>query len=162
MYHLNVIVHVFAAILWLGGMFFFAAVGAPVLRRVEPAELRASLFRQLGERARRIGWIAIAVLLVTGVFNLYFRGMLDGDAMGSRAFWGTAYGHTLMWKLGAVSVMLVVQAAHDFILGPEASRAPAGTPRALELRRRAALLARINAVVGIIVVIAAVYLARPG
>jgi copper resistance protein D len=133
-----------------------------VLRRVEPAELRASLFRQLGEKARTVGWIAIAVLLVTGVLNLHFRGLLDGDAMGSPAFWRTAYGHTLMWKLGAVTVMLIVQAIHDFGFGPAASRAPAGTARSLELRRRAALLARVNAILGIIVVIAAVYLARPG
>ena len=30
-YYLNVTAHVFAALLWLGGMFFLATVGAPVL-----------------------------------------------------------------------------------------------------------------------------------
>jgi uncharacterized membrane protein len=47
-YFVNVTVHVFAALLWLGGMFFLAVVGAPVLRSVEPPELRAQLFRRLG------------------------------------------------------------------------------------------------------------------
>src|SRR5690554_4486628 len=48
LYHLNVTLHVLAALLWLGGMFFLAVVGAPVLRKVEPAALRARLFQELG------------------------------------------------------------------------------------------------------------------
>ena len=47
-YLVNVTIHVFAALFWLGGMFFLALVGAPVLRKVEPPELRARLFQQLG------------------------------------------------------------------------------------------------------------------
>ena len=125
-------------------------------------ELRAALFQQLGEKARALGWGSIIVLLVTGVLNLHFRGLLGAQGMGSRAFWTTAYGHVLMWKLGAVATMLVVQAVHDFIFGPAASRAAVGTAEALRLRRRAALLARASGILGIIVVIAAVYLARPG
>jgi len=41
MYYLNVTIHVLAAMVWLGGMLFFAAVGAPVLRKVESPQLRA-------------------------------------------------------------------------------------------------------------------------
>ncbi|HEX6308136.1 MAG TPA: DUF4149 domain-containing protein [Longimicrobiales bacterium] len=162
MYFLNVTIHVFAALLWLGGMFFLAVVGAPVLRRVEPPELRAQLFRRLGEQFRLVGWIAIAVLLITGTLNLYFRGMLSLDVLGSSVFWTTPYGRALGWKLGAVTAMLIVQAVHDFGVGPSASRLAAGTPEMLATRRRAALLARLSALFGIIVVIAAVRLARGG
>jgi putative copper export protein len=35
-YYINVTIHVLAAMLWLGGMFFLGAVGAPVLRTIEP------------------------------------------------------------------------------------------------------------------------------
>ncbi|HSJ09906.1 MAG TPA: DUF4149 domain-containing protein [Longimicrobiales bacterium] len=159
-YFLNVTVHVFAALLWLGGMFFLAVVGAPVLRKVEPPELRAALFRQLGEQFRTVGWVAIAVLLVTGTLNLHFRGMLT--LLGSAQFWGTGYGIALAWKLGAVAAMLVVQTIHDFRVGPAASRLPPGSPAMLKTRRHAALLARLSAVFGIIVVVAAVRLARGG
>ncbi|HEX6134672.1 MAG TPA: DUF4149 domain-containing protein [Longimicrobiales bacterium] len=162
MYFLNVTVHVFAALLWLGGMFFLAVVGAPVLRRVEPPELRAQLFRRLGEQFRVVGWIAIAILLITGTLNLHFRGMLSLAVLGSGPFWGTPYGRALAWKLGAVTAMLIVQAVHDFAVGPAASRLAAGTPEMLAVRRRAALLARLSALFGIIVVIAAVRLARGG
>ena len=36
LYYINVTIHVLAAMLWLGGMFFLGAVGAPVLRAIEP------------------------------------------------------------------------------------------------------------------------------
>jgi uncharacterized membrane protein len=159
-YYLNVTIHVLAALLWLGGMFFLAAVGAPVLRAVEPPELRAELFRRLGEQFRRVGWAAIAVLVITGTLNLYFRGLLSADVLATGVFWRTGYGRALAWKLGAVSAMLVVQAIHDFSLGPAASRLQPGSPQMLAMRRRAALLARLSAILGIIVVIAAVRLAR--
>lgn len=161
-YHINVTIHVFAALLWLGGMFFLAAVGAPVLRKVEPPELRAALFRKLGEQFRTVGWVSILVLLVTGFLNLHFRGMLTWTLLGSAEFWGTPYGKALAWKLGAVTAMLVVQAIHDFQVGPAASRAQAGSDAMLALRRQAAWLARLSAVFGVVLVIAAVRLARGG
>jgi putative copper resistance protein D len=160
LYLLNVTVHVLAALLWLGGMFFLAVVGAPVLRRVEPPELRARLFRQLGEAFRTAGWAAIAVLLVTGVLNLYFGGVLG--RLGTAELWSSRYGRTLACKLLAVAVMVTVSAVHDFIVGPAAARLVPGTPRALRMRSRAAWLARINALVGLVLVIAAVRLARGG
>lgn len=161
-YHLNVTVHVLAALFWLGGMFFLAVVGAPVLRRVEPPELRSRLFQQIGEQFRSAGWIAILTLVVTGLLNLNFRGMLDPAVWRSPEFWQTPFGTALACKLIAVTAMLTVQAVHDFQLGPAATRVAAGTPLALKLRRRASWLARINALFGVIVVVAAVYLARSG
>ena len=161
-YFANVTVHVLAALLWLGGMFFLAAVGAPVLRAVEPPALRAQLFARLGERFRTVGWWTIAVLIVTGTLNLHFRGMLRADVLGWAGFWSTPFGAALVWKLGAVTAMVMVSALHDFVLGPAASRLAAGSTAAVTARRRAAWLARINALLGIIVVLAAVRLARGG
>ena len=161
-YYTNVTIHVLAAMLWLGGMFFLAVVGAPVLRAVEPPALRQQLCRQLGLRARTVGWWAIGVLVITGVINLHYRGWLRWDVLGSPVFWRTAVGIALAVKLGSVATMLIVSAVHDFILGPRAGRAPSGTPRALALRRRAALLARASALIGVVLVIAAARLARGG
>lgn len=157
-YWINVTVHVLAAMLWLGGMFFLAAVGAPVLRAVEPPSLRAELFRRLGERFRGVGWGAIGVLVATGVLNLHFRGLLR--VLDDGAFWVSGYGHALAWKLAAVGTMIAVSALHDFVLGPAASRLVTGSPASLRARTRAAWLARINALVGLVVVVAAVRLAR--
>ncbi len=162
LYYASVTLHLLAALLWLGGMFFLAVVGAPVLRTVEPPELRGMLFRRLGERFRVVGWSAIAVLLVTGALNLHYRGLLSAELWTSREFWSGRLGTALAWKLSAVLAMLVISATHDFLSGPAAGRFQPGSPHALAARRRAAWLARINALVGLVVVIAAVRLARGG
>lgn len=161
-YQLNVTLHLLAAMFWLGGMFFFALIGAPVLRSLPQPGLRAELFRRMGERFRTSGWIAIGVLLATGTLNLWFRGMLSWSVLGRAGFWTTSFGRSLGWKLAAVAAMLVVSLLHDFVTGPAASRLPRGSPAADAARRRAAWLARLNAGLGIVVVIAAVRLARGG
>lgn len=161
-YLLNVTVHVLAAVVWLGGLFFLALVGAPVLRSVQPAALRVALFRDLGRRYRVVGWIALSTLLVTGTANLWFRGVLSSVSIGSAHFWTTPFGHTLAVKLLAVAAMLAIQALHDFRWGPASAGAEAGTARAQTLRRRAALAARASALLGLIILVAAVRLARGG
>lgn len=162
LYYLNVTVHVLAALVWLGGMFFVGLVGAPLFRAIEPPALRQRLFNELGVRFRTVGWVCIGLLVVTGVGNMQFRGLLTWGVLGSAAFWESTLGYALAVKLTAVVTMIVVSALHDFWLGPEAGRIEAGTPAAVTLRRRAALLARINAAVGVVVVIAAVRLVRGG
>jgi putative copper resistance protein D len=163
LYYAGVTVHILAALVWLGGMFFLGLVGAPVLRSIESAELRQRLFDELGVRFRTVGWACIAILVITGMGNLYFRGLLHWHGvLGSMAFWRTGIGNALAAKVAAVTVMSVVSAIHDFIDGPAAGRLTANSPAALLLRRRAALLARVNAVVGVLLVIAAVRLARGG
>jgi uncharacterized membrane protein len=163
LYYANVTIHVLAAMLWLGGMLFLGLVGGPVLRAVEPPALRQRLFQELGLRFRSTGWWAIGVLLITGAVNLHYRGWLQWDGiLNAAAFWRTAVGHALALKLGAVAAMLIASAVHDFALGPLAGRAEPGSPQALALRRQAAVLARANALIGVLVVVAAVRLARGG
>lgn len=161
-YHLTVTIHLLAALFWLGGIFFLAAVGAPALRRVEPPELRARLFREVGERFRTAGWIAIAVLIASGTAALHLRGLLRGEVLGDPLFWSGPLGRALGWKLGAVATMLLLQAVHDFVVGPRASRVEPGSARGRSLRRGAAWLARLSAVVGVGLVVAAVRLSRGG
>jgi hypothetical protein len=56
--------------------------------------------------------------------------------------------------------MVVLSAVHDVAIGPAAGRAEAGSPRALRMRQRAASLARVNALLAMLVVLAAVLLVR--
>lgn len=163
LYHLNVFVHVLAAVVWLGGMFFLAAVGAPVIRRLEPASLRRQLFESVGRQFRGLGWLAIVVLLITGIGNLHFRGLLVAEVWTGPEFWvGTNYGRTLAEKVILVAAMVAVQALHDFWLGPAAGRTEPGTRRATTLRRWASWMARGNAVLGVALLWVAVGLARGG
>ena len=150
-----VAVHVLAAVVWLGGVFFFALVGAPVLRRVDPPELRRALFDALGRRFRVVGWVTVAILLGSGTLLLQLRGWLAPALDGS--LWPTPAGRLLGWKLAAVAGMIVTTAVHDFLLGPRAGRAG---PGAEALRRRSARWARAGALLGLVALLAAVRLAR--
>jgi hypothetical protein len=58
--------------------------------------------------------------------------------------------------------MIALSAVHDFWIGPAASRQAPGSRAALRYRRWAAWIARVEAIVGIVLVIAAVRLARGG
>src|SRR5690606_23677980 len=116
----------------------------------------------LGGRFRAVGWGAMAVLLITGVLNLHYRGMLSPELWADPAFRGSPLGRALGWKLAAVLTMFSASAIHDFVLGPAASRLDPTSVAAGRTRRWASWLARINAVVGIVVVFAAVRLARGG
>jgi len=157
----TVVLHVLAAMLWIGGMLFFA-IAAPVLRQVGDDQIRARLFDTMGRRFRFVGWVCVATILTTGVLQLRLRGWWGTDFWSLPNLFGTALGITLVWKLGLVALMVGVQAAHDFWLGPVAGAAVPGSDEARRLRVRAAGLARINAFAAIVLVYVAVRLSRGG
>jgi putative copper resistance protein D len=135
--------HVLAAITWIGGMFFITLVLMPVTRRLEDAALRARLVHAIGLRFRTVGWIALAVLIVTGLVNLWLQPYL----LGSPRF---------QWKIGLVVLALILSAFHDFVLGPRAC-APGADP---SIRVRASWIARINALLVLVIVLLGLSLLR--
>lgn len=128
-------VHVLAAITWIGGMLFIALVLVPVARRWPDASLRARLVHETGVRFRTIGWVALALLVATGLGNLLVRPYLLTVPR-------------FHLKLGLVVVVLVASLVHDFVLGPRAG-APGADP---SLRVRASWVARINVLIALAIV----------
>ncbi len=159
MYSATVTVHLLATMFWLGGTFFLGIVGAPALRGLDPP-LRSRLFREIGVRFRRSGWVAITLLIITGVMNLNFRGLLGPALHGGGAFWLSPLGRILALKLGLVAVMISLAAIHDFWLGPLAGRLPTGSVEHQRVRASVALLGRVNAILGVLLVYVATRLVR--
>jgi copper resistance protein D len=126
--------HLVAAITWIGGMLFVALVLVPVTRREDPA-LRARLFHAVGVRFRTIGWIAVGLLVATGLGNVWLHPY----------FLRLPRFH---WKLGLVVLALALAVVHDFVLGPRAGR-PGAAP---SVRVRASWAARINVLVVLVIV----------
>jgi putative copper resistance protein D len=135
--------HVVAAITWIGGMLFLALVLVPVTRGLEDRALRARLVHEVGVRFRTIGWIALAVLVATGLGNLW----IYPELLSAPRF---------LWKLGLVVVALMLAVIHDFELGPRAG-APGADP---SIRVRASWLARINVVIVLVIVLLGLSLLR--
>jgi uncharacterized membrane protein len=127
--------HVLAAVTWIGGMLFIALVLVPAARRLEDPALRTRLVHDVGLRFRTIGWVAIGVLVVTGLLNLWMHPVL----LSSSRF---------HWKVGLVVLALILSAFHDFVLGPRAG-GPGADPSA---RVRASWIARINVLVVLAIV----------
>jgi putative copper export protein len=126
--------HVLGAITWVGGMLFIALTLVPATRGLDPL-VRASLVSRIGVRFRLVGWFAVALLLLTGLLNLWFtRGMVRLPRF--------------QVKLALVAMALALSVVHDFVLGPRAA-APGADPA---LRARALWVARINTLIVLAVV----------
>lgn len=129
-------IHVVSAITWIGGMLFIALVLVPVTRAIEDDALRGRLIRNAGARFRTVAWVALGLLVVTGLVNLWAYPFL----LTSPRF---------LWKLGLVVWVLMLSALHDFVLGPRA-----GAPDAdRDARARASWVARLNAAVALVIVL---------
>jgi uncharacterized membrane protein len=127
-------IHVLSAITWVGGMLFIALVLVPTARAFDDGGLRTRLLQESGYRFRTIGWIALALLVVTGLLNLWFQPFLAPQ---------------FHWKLGFVVLALILSALHDWVLGPRAAL-PGADP---SVRLRASWIARVNVVVALAVVL---------
>jgi uncharacterized membrane protein len=68
---IGLVLHVLAAIIWVGGMFFAYVVLRPAAGEMEPA-LRLSLWRGVFARFFPWVWASILALLVTGYGMLFF------------------------------------------------------------------------------------------
>ncbi|MEB2285242.1 MAG: hypothetical protein B6D46_07450 [Polyangiaceae bacterium UTPRO1] len=161
LYLFSVWIHILAATVWVGGMLFLVLVVVPWLRRGPNADA-AVFLRETGERFRDVGWACFLLLLVTGTFNLWIRGVRPADF--GRAEWlHSSFGETVLVKLAAFLLVLVVSAVHDFILGPRATRAIAADPQspaAQRARRQTSVLGRINVLLALVLVAAGVMLVR--
>lgn len=148
MYLTLVTLHVLGAVVWIGGMLFLGLVLTPILRGHPPKE-RAALLHAVGRRFLKIGWTALGVLLLTGLILWSLRGFQATPALGA--------------KLILVVVILYLSILHDFSLGPRLvahlERGDQGGEN-VRLRRRVALLARLNTLFALVVLILGLAVSR--
>lgn len=163
LYLTSVWIHILAATVWIGGIFFLVLVVVPWLRRDGTGAVDAGAFlRETGERFRNVGWTCFALLLVTGTFNLWVRGVRLGN-LASVEWWTSPFGSAVGLKLAGFAVVLGVSAIHDFVIGPRATEAiqrDSGSNEAAALRRRASRLGRLNGVLALVLVALGVVLVR--
>jgi len=160
-YLASVFLHILAAVVWIGGMFFLIMVVVPWLRRGNRATAGAML-RDTGIRFRNVGWACFAVLLATGVLNLWLRRVGFEDLV-SPEWLSTPFGRALVLKLTIFALVLALSFAHDFVVGPRATRAMEADPggaEALRLRRAASWMGRLNALLALALVFLGVVLVR--
>lgn len=117
-----VIVHLLAAMAWVGGTIALVFVAVPAIRLLTGEE-RALALRTLGQRWRPLGWGSLGILVVTGMWLAREDGALDGDLFDSD------FGVVLAVKAVLVALLALGAYLHDFVLGPRlAAEVRAGGP----------------------------------
>jgi putative copper resistance protein D len=117
--------HVLAITLWIGPQVFLFAAAVPAVRTIEDAGVRAGVMRVLTARFAWLGWMAMAVIILTGITNVF---VAAGDVPGESAADLTSLASDfrfarIFWeKMFLVAVALVLTAFHTFSVGPRQLR----------------------------------------
>jgi putative copper export protein len=109
------VLHVLSASVWVGGTVALVFVGVPAIRKLE-GEARATAMRALGRRWRPLGWGAMAVAIVSGLWLTELHGGFN------RAALDTDFDRTLFLKSALVAVLVAGALVHDYVLGPRLQR----------------------------------------
>lgn len=161
LYFISVVLHILAATIWIGGIAFLVLVVVPWLRGGGRVAAGAFL-RETGERFRTVGWTCFGVLLVTGTYNLWYRGVRPRHLV-DPTWLQSPVGSAIALKLAVFALVLCISVVHDFSVGPRATRAIAldpTSPEAARLRQQASLLGRANALLALVLIVIAVAIVR--
>jgi uncharacterized membrane protein len=132
------VVHVLASCVWVGGTVVLVFVGVPAVRRLE-GEARATAMSALGRRWRPLGWSAMGVAILSGLWLTDEHGALNRAALESD------FDRTLIVKSVLVAVLCVGALLHDYVLGPRLQRElRAQAPETPVTRRRLVAVGWVN------------------
>jgi uncharacterized membrane protein len=108
--------HILAVSVWVGPQFFLFIAGLPAIRTIEDRQARARVMRVIVTRFGWLAWIAMAVIVLSGISNLF---QVGGDTDLS---WATAndirYGRIFAEKMVLVGLTVALTAVHTFVVGP--------------------------------------------
>ncbi len=123
------IVHLLSATVWVGGSIVLVVVGVPAIRATE-GEARAVAMRTLGRRWRPLGWSAMGIAILSGLWLTDRHGGFHSAAL------DTGFDRWLMVKSGLVVLLVAGSLAHDFVLGPRLQREIRAAAPAMPATRR--------------------------
>lgn len=112
--------HVLAVTLWVGPQVFLFAAAIPALRTIEDVRLRAAVLRTLVVRFGWIGWTAMLVIFLSGIWNLVNAAdsaPIDGNAWDLLSS-DLRFTRVFEEKMSLVAMALVLTAIHTFYIGP--------------------------------------------
>ena len=140
-------IHILAGVTWVGGIIYMILVLLPSLGAIEPASAGV-LMSGLSKRFTRVAWTSIILLIITGGMRILPGTLFD---------FSSQYGTFFTIKLGSVLLMILIALYITFALYPKVRKlapAPGEEPSAefVSLQRQLPLLAKINVILGILVI----------
>ncbi len=132
--------HVLGVVVWLGGLMYQAHVLMPAAKRgqIQP-------FAEAAARGRAAGWVALALVVLTGLYNVTQLGPVE-QVMRSGA------GLLLAGKFMLVLVLIALAGQRDFSYVPRLGRALGGIEDPKPVLRTIAVLDHVAVLLGVVIV----------
>lgn len=112
-YYISVWLHIIGAAFWIGGMLFLPLV---LLPGIKDHPDRKKLLMATGLKFRFYGYIVLAMMLVTGLLNVYLRGIKFSITF----FVESRYGSLVSLKILLFITMIIISIFHDLLFGRKA------------------------------------------
>jgi putative copper export protein len=106
LYHISVWLHIIGVSFWIGGMLFLPMVLLPAIKDHPD---RRNLLMTTGLKFRFAGYIVLSLLLVTGILNMYLRGI----DVSWKFLVISRYGKLVITKIVLFLLILAVSLVHD-------------------------------------------------
>ena len=133
-------IHVVAAVVWIGGVMYQSHVLLPMARRGDPRP-----FAEAARRARPVTWTAVALVVLSGFYNVTQLGPLERVLQ-------SGAGLLLAAKLGLVIVAVALAAQRDFAQVPILAAALRGGGDAAGPLRTVGVLDRVVLLLALVVI----------
>lgn len=109
-YLISIYLHVIFTAFWIGGMLFLPLILLPCIKN---SPERIHLLFHTGIKFRFYGWIALIGLIITGITNMFLKGI----PFNLEFLIKNQYGKLLGLKLLFFFTMLLISGLHDFYVG---------------------------------------------
>ncbi len=114
-HHVITLIHICAALFWMGWIVFIFLLLVPVVKRNIPSVMQ-ELMPALKQRVRKAVFWLILLIVGTGLYNMHYRGLFD-----TQVLLDSAYGRRFLLKLGAALILFSVYFAAPVLTGGPAS-----------------------------------------
>lgn len=150
-YALIIFLHVMAAIVWIGGTIFMALIIQPVIRKALSLQQRMAVYHETGMRFKKVQWVCLGILLLTGTFMVWKRGVPF-----------ESFTSLISTKIALVVVVIVLSFLHSQIWGPRlvASSSDPQSPSYLALVRKLRIFGQINLLASLVIIFLAILISR--
>lgn len=102
--------HILSAVYWIGAILFTLTVLGPTMR-YQPSRVAVPIMSSVQNRVRSFVLAAIIIFVATGLFNLYYRGMMDGKIL-----FNSPYGTIFLIKMAPAAIMFAIYFSAPLIL----------------------------------------------
>lgn len=110
--------HLLAVAVWIGPQIFMFAAAIPAIREIGDRELRARVMRTVVTRFGYMAWVALGVIVLTGISNIF----QTTDDFGHVFDYDYRYAQVFSTKMTVLGATVLLTAVHTWVVGPQQLR----------------------------------------